>query len=315
MIDKEKHYTLFKRMKTNQLLDSMIFYGSQKKWVLETLRFKYFLWIKKKKHRSDKSVVILGGCPRSGTTLLRSLLGMHPAIASPKQEYNLLAFNDNYDLLKKSFQFSEKEIDKLLEINDHILYSEKIIDLYQHKTNSNLVALKHPYHIAIIDEIFRFFPHAFFIHIIRDGRDVSCSLRTHPKRKMQNGKIMPINTNNPFKWCVHRWISSINQGKKWRHSPHYLEIHYEDLVNHTTVTMGKIFDFLQLNMIEKKKLLDFYKFEQSTSHLQNIEVGTQLYQKSIGRWKKDMTEKEKKQFKNLAGRLLIELGYEKNTDW
>lgn len=315
MIDKEKHYTLFKRMKTNQLLDSIIFYGSQKKWVLETLRFKYFLWKKKTKKQSNKPVVLLGGCPRSGTTLLRSLLGTHPSIASPTQEYNLLAFNDTNDLIKKSFQFSEKEIDKLLEINDHILYSEKIIDLYQQKTNSDLVACKHPYHIAIIDEIFRFFPHASFIHIIRDGRDVSCSLRTHPKRMIQNGEIIPLNTQNPFKWCVHRWISSINQGKKWRHSSHYLEIHYEDLVYHPMETMQKIFNFLQLNMIEKKKLLEFYKYEQSTAHLQNIEVGTALYQKSIGRWKKDMTKKEKKQFKKLAGSLLIELGYEKDTDW
>jgi len=302
-------------MKTNQLLDSLIFYSSHKKWVLETIRFKYFLWKKKTKHQSNKPVVILGGCPRSGTTLLRSLLGTHPGIASPTQEYNLLTFNDNSDLLKNIFQFTEKNIDDLLKIHDHILYSEKIIDLYQQITKSTLVAFKHPYHIAIIDDLFRFFPKTYFIHIIRDGRDVSCSLRTHPKRIIENGRIIPLNTQNPFNWCVHRWISSINQGKKWRHSSHYLEIQYEDLVFHTMETMQKIFDFLHIEMIEKKKLLEFYKYEQSTAHLQNVEVGTQLYQKSIGRWKKDMNIKEKKQFKTLAGKLLIALGYEKNSEW
>lgn len=315
MMRKKNQDNLFKKIKTNQILDSLIFYSSQKKWVLETIRFKYFLWMKKKKQRSKKKIVILGGCPRSGTTLLRSLIGMHPAIASPKQEYNLLVFNENRNHLKSVFHFSENDLANLRNVDDHITYSEKIIEQYQQKTNNPLVALKHPYHIAIIDDIFEYFPQTRFIHIIRDGRDVSCSLRTHPKRMIQDGEIIPLETQNPFKWCVRRWITSINQGKKWRNNPHYMEITYETLLDQPIESMHRIFDFLQLEMINNQTLLDFYKYEQSTAHIQNLEVGTKLYHKSIGRWKKDMSDKEKAQFKKLAGSFLIELGYEKDLDW
>ena len=79
--------------------------------------------------------------------------------------------------------------------------------------------------------------------------------------------------------------------------------------------MKTIFTFLELHMIDSQKLLDFYKHEKDEKHLQNIEVAKPIYQKTIGRWQKDMTQKEQHIFKKMAGDLLINLEYVKDNLW
>ena len=307
---------LTSNLEKHRIIDSLIYRTSRKTAIFETLRFKAWLFSKKLKYTSNLNPIVIGGCPRSGTTLVRSLIGIHPEIASPKNECNILMWITNKDILRNVFDFSTKDINTLKTKNkDLILFAEKVLKLYMQKEGKKLVALKHPFHILIIDELFRYFPNMKFIHVIRDGRDVSCSLRTHPKRKMVKGEIVQNTTNNPFNWCIRRWVSCINQGKKWRKSNRYIEIRYEDLVNNSVNTVEKIFKFLDLKMIAEDKILNFYKYEKDEKHLQNIEVGEPIYRKTIGRWNKDMTEKEIKMFKRMAGDILIKFGYEGDFKW
>lgn len=303
-------------LKKHRIMDALIYRISRKTAIFETLRFKAWLFTKKLKYTSNLNPIVIGGCPRSGTTLVRSLIGIHPEIASPKNEYNILMWIKNNDILENIFGFSAEEISTLkTKHKDLACFAENVLKLYMQKEGKQFVALKHPFHIIIIDELFRYFPNMKFIHVIRDGRDASCSLRTHPKRKMVKGEIVPNTTKNPFDWCIRRWVSCINQGKKWRKSDRYIEVKYEDLVNNPVSTMEKIFKFLGLKMIAEDKLLNFYKYEKDEKHLQNIEVGKPIYKKTIGRWKKDMTEKEKEMFKHMAGEMLIEFGYEEDFNW
>jgi len=86
---------------------------SRKTAIFETLRFKAWLFTKKLKYTSNLNPIVIGGCPRSGTTLARSLIGIHPEIASPKNEYNILMWIKNNDILESIFGFSAEEISTL----------------------------------------------------------------------------------------------------------------------------------------------------------------------------------------------------------
>ena len=112
-----------------------------------------------------------------------------------------------------------------------------------------------------------------------------------------------------------RELQQGDKGKKWRKSNRYIEVRYEDLVNNPKKSMEKIFKFLVLEMVSKDELLSFYKLEEDEKHLQNIEVSQPIYKRTVGRWRKDMSNKEKKLFKKMAGKMLIELGYEKDFNW
>ncbi len=304
------------RWNRHSFLDALIYKASHKYATYDTLRFNLWLTLKKPQKISHLSPIIIGGCPRSGTTLARALIGMHPDLASPTEEYNLLMWITNQTILKEKLNLTDNDLDKLHNQHlDLITRAETILQTYLIKHQKSHIALKHPLHIIILNRLFHHFPNMRFIHVIRDGRDTVCSLRTHPKRRMYKGHIVPNPIRNPYKWCVRQWVSSILQSQNYQNHPNYLEIKYEDLVNHTIPTMKTIFDFLNLPMIPEKQLLGFYKHEQDEKHLQNIEVGTPIYKKTIGRWKKDMTKKEQHIFKTMAGDLLIKLGYTNDNNW
>lgn len=307
---------MYNRFKKHTILDRLIFKLSKENAIFESVVFKMWLLKQKKRYVSNLNPIVIGGCPRSGTTLARALIGIHPEIASPKNEYNILMWTRQKNVLQNVFNFTNEEINELSSsYNDHIMFSEQVLRLFMQRQGKSHIALKHPFQILIIDEIFKYFPETKFVHVIRDGRDASCSLRTHPKRKIVKGNVVPSYIKNPFDWCIRRWVACINNGKKWRNPDNYIEIKYEDLLNSTIPTMIKVFSFLDLEMIPKDKLLGFYKTENGEKHLQNIEVGLPIYKKTIGRWHNDMSLKEKDLFKRKAGELLIELGYEKDLGW
>jgi len=304
------------RWKKHPFLDAGIYHISHKLATYDTIRFKLWLAVHRPKHISSLAPIIIGGCPRSGTTLARALISMHPDIALPSEEYNIVMWATKDSFLKNILRLTDDELQTLRDnTHDLITRAETALNMYLKNQGKQQIALKHPLHIVILKQLFHHFPHMKFIHVIRDGRDTVCSLRTHPKRRIHHGKIIPNAIRNPFKWCVRQWVSYILQGQQWQSNPNYLEIKYEDLVNNTIPTMEIVFQYLNLKMINPKKLLAFYKHEKGEKHLQNIEVGQPIYQKTIGRWQRDMTKKERQIFKKMAGDLLIELGYTTDTSW
>lgn len=303
-------------LKAFTIIDNFIFKLSNKKSNFEILLYKIIILSKKIRGKSNLKIIFISGCPRSGTTLTRALIGAHPKIASSQREFNILLNINNPFILKDAFNLDFNEIyGSKIKNRDIIESIEKVLKLYIEKEKAQIILVKDPLYITMLSELFHHFPNMKFIHIIRDGRDASCSLRTFPSKKKINGKIVTIKKNNPFDWCVRQWIAYTNRGRKWVNSERYYEVKYENLVNDTIQSIEKIYNFIGLEMIEEEKILNFYKFEDENKHLQNIEVGKPVFKKSIGRWKNDMNINEKKLFKRLAGKMLIELGYVKDFNW
>ncbi len=305
-------------LKYIRIIDSLIYRFSRGTANFETLLYKYVLLTKKLRYVSNFNPIVIGGCPRSGTTLARALIGIHPKIASPQLECNILPMPRDMNFLKNVFEFSSKEINELnTSYKDPVSFTEKTLKLYTQKEKKQFVALKNPFHIVIVKQLFHYFPNMKFIHVIRDGRDTACSLRTFPKRKIVNGQIVPNIIRNPFHWCIRRWVLCVKRGrKKGIMNDRYFEVKYENLVFNTEITLQKIFEFIGVEMIILDDLLNFYKYEKEDKHLQQtVGVKKPIYQKSIERWKNDMDENEKEKFKHMGGKLLIDLEYETDLNW
>ncbi|PSR05601.1 MAG: hypothetical protein BRD50_00415 [Bacteroidetes bacterium SW_11_45_7] len=112
--------------------------------------------------------VFIGGCGRSGTTLLLSILSAHKDIfACPKE---LGAFN-KIEADENGYR-TPKRIDRL--------YTSLIIN--QIPRQARRLCEKSPSNVKHIDDIANYYRGNFrFIHIIRDGRDVVLS--KHPTAK------------------------------------------------------------------------------------------------------------------------------------
>jgi hypothetical protein len=102
--------------------------------------------------------------------------------------------------------------------------------------------------------------------------------------------------------------------------PNIMICRYEDLIGPDKLKWFiDIFNHIELGIDEKhiKKLLDKYRFEKLTGgRKQGNEDPKHHFRKGVsGDWKNYFTGKHKKAFKEAAGQLLIDLGYEKDCEW
>lgn len=98
----------------------------------------------------------------------------------------------------------------------------------------------------------------------------------------------------------------------WLNHPEVLTIHFEDLIEDRTATLTRIMDhFLVRAPISTSRQLILESFEASI----NPKKSPTFRSGKTGEWKKHFTVEHKKIFKEVAGDLLVKLGYEKNNDW
>jgi len=98
----------------------------------------------------------------------------------------------------------------------------------------------------------------------------------------------------------------------WLEQPSVLKIHFEDLINDRAATLNRIIDhFLARVPLQAPRQVILESLEASI----NPSRSPTFRSGKTGEWKKHFTEEHKKIFKNVAGDLLIRLGYEKDDNW
>lgn len=183
--------------------------------------------------------IFIVGAPRSGTTLLRSLIDKHSKICLPPWETGL------FDRLS-DFTTGDFERPSGVEANFCPLKRERIIDWIRQSADALMAELtrstnkkrwgeKTPSHVFHIDLIREVYPESQFIHIIRNGRDVVKSLL--------NVEWGP----REIKWSVGRWRDSILAGQAAadKYGPKIItEVRYDQLTANTKQTLHNICNFL-----------------------------------------------------------------------
>jgi hypothetical protein len=274
-----------------------------------------------KQYTSNDTPVVIGGCARSGTTLMRVMLDSHPNIYCGP-ESGLLYFktltSKRIRRLSQVFEINEKEVRTLAKQSDSFpKFIEVFFNVLKERAEKPRWGDKTPQNVLHIHRIFRIFPKSRFIHMIRDGRDVSCSLRTFPQFKIVDGQRIELDTHNPLEACIKRWVHDVQIGMRWRGDPRYIEVRYEDLVEHIEGTAKRILEFLEEPWSEN--VTQFHKVQSESREdvkmVQNPGATQPVYSSAYGRWRREFSEEDKELFKRLGGNLLGELGYESSDDW
>ncbi len=126
-------------------------------------------------------VVFLIGSPRSGTTILENILNCHENIAE---------LYEPYYLWEKFFCADKSDVWQNEKISDRQRENmTREFSLFSRKSKKTMVLDKSPTHSFNIPIVSSVFPKAFWIHIVRDGRDVTLSIRKEwEKRKKMIGE-------------------------------------------------------------------------------------------------------------------------------
>ena len=98
----------------------------------------------------------------------------------------------------------------------------------------------------------------------------------------------------------------------WLNRPEVLTIHFEDLIHARAATLTSIMDHLLSRVpLQTPRQLILDSLETSI----NPKKSPTFRSGKTGEWKKHFTEEHKVLFKEVAGDLLVKLGYEKDNDW
>ena len=203
------------------------------------------------------------GIQRGGTTLLRLMLNKHSNICIPPESHFLIPLFKKFSpeqILNKIQQHTAKDIItahprfstwniSINEFNQIIdllpeqcplpLLVEKLFKKQIQSTGKKIWGEKTPEYIDIILQLAAAFPQGRFLSIIRDGRDVSMSLK---HRGWQGWSIYQRATY--WKRCVHK-IARLKELP----NP-YLAVKYEDIVLNTKDTLTAISSFLEIKFEE-----------------------------------------------------------------
>jgi len=98
----------------------------------------------------------------------------------------------------------------------------------------------------------------------------------------------------------------------WLDHPEVLSIHFEDLMNDRTAALARILEHFLARVplhFPRQLILNVLESSISPSKSPTFRSG------KTGAWKQHFTKEHKKVFKDVAGDLLVKLGYESNNDW
>jgi hypothetical protein len=202
--------------------------------------------------------VIIGGCGRSGTTLLLSILSCHPHLFAIDEETRAFCpdgYRQNPDL-NKPF--------KLKKLYDYLL---------RHKIPATCTRWceKTPRNVLYYERILKYFgKRVRVINMVRDGRDVITSL--HP--------------SDPAKFWItpERWINDVSAGKQYSFHPQVKTIRYEDIIHQYEPTIRSICEFIKEPFDER--LLSYGAAAPINRSVAWFEEAKPITDSSIGRWHK-----------------------------
>ncbi|HXV53732.1 MAG TPA: sulfotransferase [Solirubrobacterales bacterium] len=299
------------------------------------------LFSRAKKDEGRPPVPFVVGMNRSGTTLLRMMLDAHPDLTIPPETHfvpDLIKAAREDDATPESaleamksarewgdFGFSDEEMLGRLRALPEIKPGPAVRTFYAAYTEEQgkpRWGEKTPTYVQKMKLIQRAIPEARFVHVIRDGRDVALSVLDRTVRDLTAGVV------------AKRWHKKITKARG--DSPqlhHYMEIRYEDLILDTEPVLRSVCEFIELPWDDG--LLSYH--ERSAERLQEMaralpaegrakELSVERRMKThemttkppsadrVARWRTQMSPEQRREFEDIAGDLLAQLGYPTGPD-
>lgn len=271
--------------------------------LFETFGYRRYWWMRSlvsDHYVSQTAPIVIGGCGSSGTTVIRRALNRHPEIDCGPESTVFLARISSPAYLAERFGFPEARIRGWQRASRS---QPEFIDRFQAAclaaSGKTIWAEKTPRNVLRLRYIFQHFPRARFVHVIRDGRDVTCSLLNRPWMKLpKSGR----GTQGAVELCADYWVTHVTAGLKYRGDARYAEVGYEDFVADPEGTLRRLLKALGVPWHDE--VLGESSGEDSRIH-----------RTSIGRWKTELSSDERNVVARRAGDLLIHLGYADDGAW
>jgi hypothetical protein len=273
------------------------------------------------------SPVFVIGCPRSGTTLVYSILlssGVFPVYEAESRvlecssRYGSLRRPSNVDAFLTDFldsrQFSRSGLDPDWFREEMVArctsYSE-VLDVFMGAIadgqGKSRWAEKTPNHVFYIGRIASAFPDARFVHVVRDGRDVALSQRKLGwlRRYTRDPLLQLI-------WGGKMWEQIVRAARRQgeRLPGRYREVRYEDMVRDLDEVLPGLESFtgveLSVGGVAESR---FGALGRANTAFRDSN-GHGVFRQASGRWRERLEVEERRSLDWAIGETLATFGYE-----
>ncbi len=287
------------------------------------------------------------GIGRSGTSLLMSLLGSHPEIHTPPENYFSVFFAHSFS---KKNRFSKEDIALIDRFNiafgklqpyvgfhyqlsestrqngfngNYMELCKEIYSSFQHVSfidkNPIIFIDKNPSNTLFLPKIKQLNPDAKYIIMLRDYRGNILS------RKESIHLLSPNIAFNAIRWSYFTQ-KALNWKKK--HPTQVLLLRYEDLVVNPEKCLTEVFSFLGVNPLLSKELqrkerlgYETYKNDTSTEKSERAkkkyeDLAQPIFHHRVEKWRDNLTQEEIRTAEAFCANLGTKFGYlpeQKNT--
>lgn len=236
----------------------------------------------------DRLVVVLGAA-RSGTTWLHRMITAHSRIAGTKTGETWL-FPDIaplWDDVVRDSVGEDRVIAALRGFCDELLLAmrDAVVPEASH------VCEKTPATVWRLPMMARLYPDAYYVHVVRDGRDAVLS--------MANSGF----ADGDLKAAARTWADAVSRVRGGAADlPRFREIRYEDLLADPAGVVTGLWDWLGIESDDASVAeLDIRVGERVTPLEPTGDIGA-------GKWQ-SLDRKQRREITSIAGGLLAELGY------
>lgn len=277
--------------------------------------------------RNTAPPIFIIGVHRSGTTLLRFILSSHPNIYippesdfiprfflnEPQQKISPREVKNYLDFIFREYRFAKEWQAPPPDPDDFFQqmlsptpagFLDALYRQYAQQYQAHRWGDKTPIYASYVDLLDALFPHALFLHIIRDPRDAALSLLEKYAAREYHVDIF---------FAARNWVRRIKKARRdgLQLGEHrYLEIHYEDLVQNPEELIQQMCDFIGVKfhsaMLQHFRLAEELIPEES--HFFN-QVRKPIGSDRIGRWQQLMPEMDIRLIEAVCGNLLQKCGY------
>lgn len=267
------------------------------------------------------------GVGRSGTTLLRAILDTHPDMAIPGESHFIPVMAKDSrryetpggfrwepfleDLMGhprfRRWELSEERVRGSF-IQDSPLSLaaafRRVFALFAEGRNKTRYGDKTPAYVHHVASLAALFAEARFVHLVRDGRDVTLSRLDHPT---MSASLLELAT---------LWKRGVEKGRRegrWLGPQRYLEIRYEDLVGDPEGATRSLCLFIDLE-VDPGMLRYHERAGEIIRPTQHPQTHSRIHlppTSGLRDWKTQMAPADIELFDIVAGGLLEELGYER----
>ncbi len=274
---------------------------------------------------SSQTPIFVIGVPRSGTTLLASLLSAHPAIHAGPETH----FFEDFDhrrppVPSRSADWIESAVDWLMNIEhvgkpvpvhaglteDDLRYYlrsqapsyramlEAITVLQMRRAGKSRWLEKTPNHLAHMPTLRRIFPDAKVIRIVRDPRDTIQSLLNVPwgPKSLAAAVSMYVDNDTPGE-------------RSCSHDPQTLTVRYEDLVTAPAATLDRIGSFVGEKFDPQSDRSTSAAEVNRSGEPWKEKVSQKIDGSRAGSWERDMAEADQRFIEALLGDVIDRHGY------